>query len=155
MARVELQRLPAILLAILLVGVVGAACDPPPPALRVEGGGDAAVIGEGGDDPPSLVRVAGSELELPDAGPVADDDAGPTEPPPDAGGAPDAGTEEPPQPAQPSCDASAVGGDYCAGDKVSYGVEGTLYRCAGPGPATVVRACAQGCVVAPPGHDDY
>ncbi len=54
-----------------------------------------------------------------------------------------------------TCDANAHTGDYCAGDKVSGGTAGTLYRCNGPGTATVVRACAAGCVVAPSGQDDY
>ena len=54
-----------------------------------------------------------------------------------------------------SCDSNARTGDYCAGDKVSHGVTGTLYRCNGPGAARVVRTCAAGCVVAPAGQDDF
>jgi len=54
-----------------------------------------------------------------------------------------------------TCDANASTGDYCAGDKVSNGEEDTLYRCAGPGPATVRQVCAHGCFVAPSGQDDY
>ena len=52
------------------------------------------------------------------------------------------------------CASNAHTGDYCAGDKVNGGVSGTLYRCNGPGPATVVRACANGCFIAPAGQDD-
>lgn len=55
--------------------------------------------------------------------------------------------------ASPSCDSNARTGDYCAGDKVSSGVKGTLYRCNGPGRATVVKKCSAGCVVNP-GRDD-
>ncbi len=54
-----------------------------------------------------------------------------------------------------TCDGNARTGDYCAGDKVSGGVAGTLYRCNGPGAARVKEVCAAGCVVAPPGQDDY
>jgi hypothetical protein len=55
----------------------------------------------------------------------------------------------------PTCDATAKTGDYCGGDKVSNADPSTLYRCNGPGPATVQEICALGCVVAPPGYDDY
>lgn len=55
----------------------------------------------------------------------------------------------------PVCDATAVTGYYCEGDKVSGGSMGTLYLCHGPGSATVVELCASGCVVAPPGQDYY
>jgi len=52
------------------------------------------------------------------------------------------------------CASNAHTGDYCAGDKVNGGVTGTLYRCNGPGPATVVTRCASGCFIAPAGQDD-
>jgi hypothetical protein len=52
-----------------------------------------------------------------------------------------------------TCDSNARNGEYCAGDKVSNGVTGTLYRCSGPGRATVVRKCPAGCAVNP-GRDD-
>ncbi len=52
-----------------------------------------------------------------------------------------------------SCDSDAKTGEYCAGDKVSGGTRGTLYRCSGPGKATVVRKCPAGCAVNP-GRDD-
>lgn len=70
----------------------------------------------------------------------------------DAGPAPgDAGTTMP-----PTCDSTASVGNYCGGDKVSYGAKNTLYRCTGPSSkATVVKVCASGCVVAPAGSDDY
>lgn len=55
----------------------------------------------------------------------------------------------------PTCDATAKTGDYCGGDKVSYASPNTLYHCAGPGKATVVKVCPAGCVVAPAGTDDY
>jgi len=55
--------------------------------------------------------------------------------------------------ASASCDSNAKVGEYCAGDKVSNGVTGTLYRCDGPGKATVVRKCPAGCAVNP-GRDD-
>ncbi len=55
----------------------------------------------------------------------------------------------------PTCDDDAKTGDYCGGDKVSNGDAATLYRCEGPGAATVKEFCAHGCVVAPPGQDDY
>ncbi len=54
-----------------------------------------------------------------------------------------------------TCDSDAKVGDYCAGEKVSGGEPGTLYRCDGPGTARVKERCANGCVVAPPGSDDY
>jgi len=57
--------------------------------------------------------------------------------------------------AAPTCTATAKTGDYCGGDKVSSGSAATLYRCTGPGPATVVRVCSAGCVVAPAGTDDH
>jgi hypothetical protein len=65
--------------------------------------------------------------------------------------------EPPPDPAKkPTCDATAKGGDYCGNDKVSFANANTLYHCTGPGvPATVVKVCAAGCVVAPAGSDDY
>lgn len=52
-----------------------------------------------------------------------------------------------------TCDSNAKVGEYCAGDKVSNGVKGTLYRCNGPGKATVIRKCTAGCAVNP-GRDD-
>jgi len=56
----------------------------------------------------------------------------------------------------PTCDATAKVGDYCGGDKVSYASPNTLYHCTGPSvPATVVKVCSAGCVVAPVGSDDY
>lgn len=58
-------------------------------------------------------------------------------------------------PPEPTCDATAKTGDYCGGDKVTDGDPGTLYHCQGPGPATVVSVCENGCFVAPPGFDDY
>lgn len=61
------------------------------------------------------------------------------------------GTEAP----KPTCDADAKTGDYCGGDKVSNGDPNTLYACQGPGAASVKEACAHGCVVAPPGTDDF
>ncbi|MBK6517296.1 MAG: hypothetical protein IPG04_25090 [Polyangiaceae bacterium] len=70
------------------------------------------------------------------------------------GGGPGEGGQPEPPPA-PTCDDDAVVGDYCGGDKVSNGDPGTLYRCNGPGPATVLEVCAEGCVIAPPGIDDY
>lgn len=45
------------------------------------------------------------------------------------------------------------GGFYCGGDKLD-GDPQTLYRCSG-GAATAPTECADGCVVAPPGTDDY
>lgn len=54
-----------------------------------------------------------------------------------------------------TCDGNAHTGDYCGGDKVSHANPDTLYRCNGPGPAHVIRHCSDGCVVAPPGQDDY
>jgi hypothetical protein len=54
-----------------------------------------------------------------------------------------------------TCDSDAATGYYCAGDKVSDGTTDTLYYCSGPGSASVVEACADGCVVAPPSSDDY
>lgn len=60
-----------------------------------------------------------------------------------------------PPPPTPTCDDSAHVGDYCGGDKVTNGDPSTLYRCNGPGLATVQEVCADGCVVAPPGVDDY
>ncbi len=55
----------------------------------------------------------------------------------------------------PSCDANASTGYYCGGDKVSGGDTDTLYECAGPGPIQSKMTCADGCVVAPSGQDDY
>lgn len=46
-----------------------------------------------------------------------------------------------------TCDSNARVGDYCGGDKVSGGSKNTLYRCNGPGRATVVRVCSAGCSV--------
>lgn len=57
--------------------------------------------------------------------------------------------------AAPTCSSTASTGDYCGGDKVDHGDSNTLYRCNGPGPATVKAKCANGCVVAPSGQDDY
>ena len=59
------------------------------------------------------------------------------------------------EPAAPTCDPTAKTGDYCGGDKVSDADPATLYRCTGPGPAVVQEVCANGCVVAPAGMDDY
>ena len=163
MARAALPH--PLTLACLLGAALGAACDPPAPALKLAD--DPAVLGEGGEEPPAANPDAGTEEPAPDAGteePAPDagteepaPDAGTEEPAPDAGTeepAPDAGTEEPPPPG-PTCDSNASTGDYCAGDKVSRGVADTLYRCHGPGPATVLEVCVQGCVVAPAGQDDY
>jgi hypothetical protein len=88
---------------------------------------------------------------LDDAG-TGGDDAGAME---DTGPFPaeDAGTDAAPAP-KPTCDSTAKTGDYCAGDKVSDGVKGTLYHCTGPGPAKVVEVCKLGCEVAA-GSDDY
>ncbi len=55
----------------------------------------------------------------------------------------------------PTCDGDAGSGEYCGGDKVSHGRSNTLYSCRGPGRATVVRACANGCHVAAAGSDDF
>jgi hypothetical protein len=46
-----------------------------------------------------------------------------------------------------TCDSDAKTGDYCGGDKVSGGDKNTLYRCNGPGRATVLRRCSAGCSV--------
>ena len=54
-----------------------------------------------------------------------------------------------------SCDGDALTGHYCAGDKVSGGEADSLYYCQGPGEATLVAACDQGCVIAPSGSPDY
>ncbi len=45
------------------------------------------------------------------------------------------------------------GGEYCGGDKLD-GDPQILYRCSG-GTGIVLRTCANGCVVAPQGEDDY
>ncbi len=55
----------------------------------------------------------------------------------------------------PTCESSAKSGDYCGGDKVGYGSPNTLYRCSGPGHASVVSVCGSGCVVAAAGSDDH
>ncbi|MGZ3423021.1 MAG: hypothetical protein ACXVEF_29955 [Polyangiales bacterium] len=55
----------------------------------------------------------------------------------------------------PTCDSTAKTGDYCGGDKVSYGSPNTLYHCSGPGHATALNVCSAGCVVAPAGSDDH
>jgi len=49
---------------------------------------------------------------------------------------------------KPTCDDDAKTRDYCGGDKVSNGDPNTLYRCEGPGAATVKEVCVHGCVVA-------
>ncbi len=46
-----------------------------------------------------------------------------------------------------------VGGSYCGGDKVN-GDPNVLYRCEAGGGASVIRRCANGCRVNPPGNDD-
>lgn len=46
-----------------------------------------------------------------------------------------------------TCDSNAKTGDYCGGDKVTGGSKNTLYRCNGPGRATVIKVCANGCSV--------
>jgi hypothetical protein len=58
-------------------------------------------------------------------------------------------------PVIPTCTSTAHTGDYCGGDKVANGHASTLYHCNGPGHATVVQACANGCTVAPAGSDDH
>jgi len=45
------------------------------------------------------------------------------------------------------------GGSYCGGDKLE-GDPMTLYRCGSNGSGTVLRECAKGCMVNPPGQDD-
>ncbi|MFH1812472.1 MAG: M23 family metallopeptidase [Pseudomonadota bacterium] len=66
-----------------------------------------------------------------------------------------AGQDDHCAPAAATCDADAVTGYYCAGDKVTGGDADTLYHCSGPGVATLSQACAHGCFVAPAGQDDY
>jgi hypothetical protein len=58
-------------------------------------------------------------------------------------------------PPPPTCDDDARTGDYCGSDKVSFGNRDTLYRCEGPGRATRLRSCSEGCVIAPAGQDDH
>lgn len=45
-------------------------------------------------------------------------------------------------------------GEYCGQDKVS-GDPNTLYRCVADADAVVIEKCEAGCVIAPPGTDDY
>ena len=45
-------------------------------------------------------------------------------------------------------------GRYCGNDKVP-GDPNTLYRCVADADAVVIGACEAGCVIAPPGSDDY
>lgn len=147
------------LVPVLGVLALAVACTPTEQGVDFRVVDDPAVIGEGGPGEPDA--GAGADAGTPDGGEPGEADAGP-------GLAVDAGVEQPPEepppvepppveppPPGPTCDANAVTGDYCAGDKVSHGTEGTLYRCSGPGPATVQEACAHGCVVAPAGQDDY
>ena len=48
-----------------------------------------------------------------------------------------------------------TGGTYCGGDKVN-GDPNVLYKCGADGFATTVQqSCTNGCIVAPPGQDDY
>ncbi|HEY4223003.1 MAG TPA: hypothetical protein VGO62_16715 [Myxococcota bacterium] len=54
-----------------------------------------------------------------------------------------------------TCASNAHTGDYCGGDKVTHGNSDALYSCHGPGAASVVKACADGCHVAPAGEDDF
>jgi hypothetical protein len=58
-------------------------------------------------------------------------------------------------PPAPTCDSDAHTGEYCGGDKVSNGNANKLYHCDGPGPATLVQTCDDGCTVAPAGSDDF
>ena len=58
-------------------------------------------------------------------------------------------------PAAAICDDSARTGDYCGGDKVSDADADTLYTCDGPGAPTASSPCQRGCLVAPPGQDDF
>ncbi len=57
--------------------------------------------------------------------------------------------------AGPTCGGTAKVGDYCGNDKVDNGKANTLYTCNGPGLPTKSVKCADGCVVAPAGSDDY
>lgn len=66
-----------------------------------------------------------------------------------------AGQDDTCAPVTPTCTSTAKTGDYCGGDKVTDGSAATLYACKGPGPATVVSKCTDGCVIAPAGQDDY
>jgi hypothetical protein len=66
----------------------------------------------------------------------------------------DAGSPPPPPP-EPTCGPTAHTGDYCTGDKIENGAPDTLYHCVGPGPVTKHTTCANGCVIAPAGQDDY
>lgn len=155
MARVA-RTLPLVGLTTLLLG---SSCEVAPPEVRARLVDDPAVDGEGGADPPAAVADAGPEGGDPDAGATDPVDAGLQEPAPDAGPPQDDPPVPPPPPPPPApaptCDDNAAIGDYCAGDKVSHGVDGTLYRCNGPGPAAMIEACALGCFVAPAGQDDY
>ena len=55
----------------------------------------------------------------------------------------------------PSCVNDPGVGDDCGNESViSGGSATTLYHCNGPGAATVVASCTQGCVHEPPGTDD-
>jgi len=45
-------------------------------------------------------------------------------------------------------------GHYCGNDKVP-GDPSTLYLCVADADARVIEKCEAGCVVAPPGTDDY
>jgi hypothetical protein len=71
-----------------------------------------------------------------------------------AGGAGGSGGSTAP-PSSPTCSSTASTGHYCGGDHVANADSSALYQCNGPGPATVVAVCSQGCVVAPAGSDDY
>ena len=103
-------------------------------------GGAPEDVGGAPDSAGDLDQLSGEDLASYDA--AGEDASGPD-------------AWEPPPPPSPTCDATAKTGDYCGGDKVSDGSPDTLYACAGPGPAGVVEDCALGCVVAPPGFDDY
>ncbi len=137
-----LRRRLALAFSFAAATVVAACPAPEPPQVRVvESEPDPAVVGEGGTEPPSAIH---DPREAPDDEPPADEPPA-DEPPAD---------EPAPTATGPTCSANAVTGDYCAGDKVSHCTTGTLYRCHGPGAATVIRACTDGCVVAPAGQDD-
>ncbi len=53
------------------------------------------------------------------------------------------------------CDSGASTGYRCSENHVVGGVPGSLYTCDGAGPAILAESCADGCVVADVGFDDY
>jgi hypothetical protein len=63
----------------------------------------------------------------------------------------DAGADAPPSLVEAG--ACAESGRYCGGDKVG-GSPDSLYRCNGDGTASLLEACAYGCIVRPAGQDD-